>query len=94
MTLISKLYDVDVYESIDELPIYNWDKIMSTGEYKYLLKGRIKLSKEINILLSVDDSIELVMDRAITIGLLINEIMSNCMKYAFKGRKKGNTKRI
>jgi len=47
-------------------------------------------AKEISIQLSVDESIELIMDRAITIGLLINEIMSNSMKYAFKGRKKGN----
>ncbi len=46
--------------------------------------------KEISIHLSVDESIQLIMDRAITIGLLINEIMSNSMKYAFKGRKKGN----
>ena len=29
------------------------------------------------------------MDRAITIGLLTNEIMSNSLKYAFKGRTKG-----
>lgn len=45
--------------------------------------------KEIQIELDVDNSIELSMDRAITIGLLINEIMSNSLKYAFRGRSKG-----
>ncbi len=56
----------------------------------YLKLLYLNEDKEISIQLSVDESIELIMDRAITIGLLINEIMSNSMKYAFKGRKKGN----
>jgi two-component sensor histidine kinase len=46
-------------------------------------------NKEINIQLTVDSSIQIIMDRAITIGLLINEIVSNSMKYAFKGRSEG-----
>ena len=45
--------------------------------------------KEIAIQLTVDSSIQIIMDRAITIGLLINEIVSNSMKYAFKGRSEG-----
>lgn len=45
--------------------------------------------KEIQIELDIDANIELSMDRAITIGLLTNEIMSNSLKYAFKGRTKG-----
>ena len=45
--------------------------------------------KEITIQLTVDSSIQIIMDRAITIGLLMNEIMSNSMKYAFQGREKG-----
>ena len=45
--------------------------------------------KEIAIQLTVDSSIQIIMDRAITIGLLINEIVSNSMKYAFKGRAEG-----
>ena len=56
----------------------------------YLKLLYLNEDKEISIQLSVEESIELIMDRAITIGLLINEIMSNSMKYAFKGRKKGN----
>ena len=45
--------------------------------------------KEIAIQLTVDSSIQIIMDRAITIGLLINEIVSNSMKYAFKERSEG-----
>lgn len=56
----------------------------------YLKLLYLNEDKEISIQLSVDESIQLIMDRAITIGLLINEIMSNSIKYAFKGRKKGN----
>ena len=56
----------------------------------YLKLLYLNEDKEINIQLSVDKSIEIIMDKAITIGLLINEIMSNSMKYAFKGRNKGN----
>ena len=45
--------------------------------------------KEIQIEFDIDATIELSMDRAITIGLLLNEIMSNSLKYAFKGRSEG-----
>lgn len=45
--------------------------------------------KEIQIEFDIDETIELSMDRAINIGLLLNEIMSNSLKYAFKGRSEG-----
>ena len=45
--------------------------------------------KEINFRLNIFSTIELSMDRAITIGLLLNEIISNSLKYAFKGKKNG-----
>lgn len=45
--------------------------------------------KEIAMQLTIDPSIELSMDKSITIGLLINEIISNSLKYAFKGKTSG-----
>jgi two-component sensor histidine kinase len=45
--------------------------------------------KDISILLNIDPSIEMAMDRSITMGLLMNEIISNSLKYAFKGRTSG-----
>lgn len=45
--------------------------------------------KKIDVIVEVDESIELIMDKSITIGLLINEIMSNSLKYAFKSSKTG-----
>jgi two-component sensor histidine kinase len=55
----------------------------------YLKLLYLNEDKEIAIQLTVDSSIQIIMDRAITIGLLINEIVSNSMKYAFKGRAEG-----
>jgi len=34
------------YESIDELPIYNWRKINETNDLKYLLKQKCGLTKK------------------------------------------------
>lgn len=45
--------------------------------------------KKIDVIVEVDESIELIMDKSITIGLLINEIMSNSLKYAFKSSNTG-----
>lgn len=55
----------------------------------YLKSLYFREEKEINIQLDIENSIELSMDKAITIGLLINEILSNSLKYAFKGRQEG-----
>ena len=46
--------------------------------------------KEIFFHFAIDSSINLYMEKAITIGLLTNEILSNSLKYAFKGKSKGN----
>ena len=55
----------------------------------YLKSLYFREEKEINIQLDIENSIELSMDKAITIGLLINEILSNSLKYAFKGKSEG-----
>jgi two-component sensor histidine kinase len=61
--------------------------IKTIADYLKLLY--LNEDKEINIQFTVESSIQIIMDRAITIGLLINEIVSNSMKYAFKGRAEG-----
>jgi two-component sensor histidine kinase len=55
----------------------------------YLKSLYLTDEKEITISLDIDHNIAFMMDKSITIGLLINEIMSNSLKYAFKGRTKG-----
>ena len=61
--------------------------IKTIADYLKLLY--LNEDKEITIQFTVESSIQIIMDRAITIGLLINEIVSNSMKYAFKGRSEG-----
>ncbi len=47
-----------------------------------------KSSKDIAVTLAVEE-INLDVDTMIPLGLMVNEIFSNCMKHAFEGRKKG-----
>jgi two-component sensor histidine kinase len=56
---------------------------------EYLKSLYLNDEKEITIKLNIDNNIAFTMDKSITIGLLINEIMSNSLKYAFKGRSSG-----
>jgi len=55
----------------------------------YLKSLYLNEEKQITMQIAIDKQIELSMDRSITIGLLINEIVSNSLKYAFKGRLSG-----
>lgn len=55
----------------------------------YLKSLYLNDEKEITVKLNIDNNIAFSMDKSITIGLLINEIMTNSLKYAFKGRTIG-----
>jgi two-component sensor histidine kinase len=44
--------------------------------------------QDIEIILDVDDSV-VDIDLAIPLGLILNELITNCYKYAFKNRKNG-----
>ena len=35
------------YDSIDELPVWNWDKVINTGDLKWLVKGKGKVSDRV-----------------------------------------------
>jgi PAS domain S-box-containing protein len=67
-------------------------------EYISTLTGSIIQSygsKECEVILKTDfDKIYLKLDQAIPCGLIINELVSNAMKYAYAGRKKGELRLI
>ena len=51
------------------------------------------MSPDRNILLDFDiEEISLSLDSAIPCGLIVNELVSNCFKYAFKDQKRGSIK--
>lgn len=72
-------------ESFKEVNLASYIKTIT----EYLLSLYLNEEKDISIQLNIDPAIEMPMDRSITIGLLINEIISNSLKYAFKGRTSG-----
>ncbi len=40
----TKEYNVNLYDSIDELPIKIWFEIHKTGDYSLLIKGKLKIN--------------------------------------------------
>lgn len=55
---------------------------------KNIEKSQKSELQDINIILDVDDSV-LEIDTAIPLGLILNELITNCYKYAFKDRTEG-----
>lgn len=72
-------------ESYKDVNLNNYIKTITD----YLKSLYFNEEKEILMQLDIDTEIELPMDKSITIGLLINEIISNSLKYAFKGQTSG-----
>lgn len=72
-------------ESFKVVNLHNYIKTIT----EYLKSLYFNEEKEIVMQLDIDTAIELPMDKSITIGLLINEIISNSLKYAFKGQASG-----
>ncbi|MFN0201982.1 MAG: sensor histidine kinase, partial [Bacteroidia bacterium] len=76
--------------------LYKSDNLSSL-EIKTYLEMLVKNIKQaennqaqaIEVHLDVDDA-KLDIDNAIPIGLILNELITNCYKYAFQGREKGN----
>ena len=71
-------------ENIDEVDIASYLKMMVDN-----IKNTHQYEDEEIILKSDVDSIMLNIDTAIPLGLIINELLSNAYKYAFKNRNKG-----
>ncbi len=55
----------------------------------YVYQSYSNSSSNINVHLNIESS-KLPLDRMIPCGLIINELMSNCFKYAFKNRESGD----
>jgi two-component sensor histidine kinase len=56
---------------------------------KNIEKSQKSELQDIQLTLDVDDSV-VDIDRAIPLGLILNELITNCYKYAFKDREKGD----
>lgn len=44
---------------------------------------------EISLIMNLEENVFFDMDTAVPLGLVVNELVSNSLKYAFEGRKKG-----
>jgi two-component sensor histidine kinase/PAS domain-containing protein len=82
MSLIhEKLYKTDDLSSID-LKSYVADVV------KYLSENYPLSNEKVNIIFDMED-IKLDSNTAISFGLILNELISNCLKYAFPSDNKG-----
>ncbi|KAF0232160.1 MAG: two-component hybrid sensor and [Desulfovibrionaceae bacterium] len=74
--------------------LYRGDEFSGIDAGKYLaelcpkLVAAYKGQRDISVRLHVP-SIRLVLDQAIPLGLIVNELMTNALKHAFKGRARG-----
>ncbi|MCX6692662.1 MAG: PAS domain S-box protein [Methanoregula sp.] len=68
-------------------------EFINTAEYIKSLVSDLMDSYAIHTAVDVQvnvDNVSVNLDTAIPCGLIINELMTNCLKYAFKGRTTGN----
>ena len=83
MALIhEKLYQTETFTEIDANSYIQ--RLVSFVQSSY-----ISNSVEINIKLHVEEEIQLVPGKAISVGLIINELLSNIYKYAYPSANKG-----
>ncbi len=83
MALIhEKLYQS---ETISEIDVYSYVQRLVS----YIQSSYITGSTQVLINLEIDQSIKLEPEKAISMGLILNELLSNIFKYAFQGRESG-----
>jgi two-component sensor histidine kinase len=65
-------------------------KAIEINDYVHDLVNEIRLSTEKNIEISINtEKINLDVSKAIPLGLILNELLTNSFKHAFKGRTEG-----
>jgi two-component sensor histidine kinase len=67
------------------------------GEYvrdlcAMLQQSHISAKGEVRLEMSVDEDIRVPIDNAIPLGLILNELVTNSLKHAFPGNKKGSVR--
>lgn len=79
-----KLYEGNTFASVN-FESYIRDLLMTLFNTYQIVRGKINLIYDI-------DKIEVGTDPAINLGLILNELISNSLKYAFPGDRKGEVK--
>ena len=71
-------------ENLSAIEIKSYLEVLTQN----IQKSQIAKDQEIALVLDIDDS-TVDIDTAIPLGLILNELITNCYKYAFQGREKG-----
>lgn len=77
-----------LYETNDVVHVYLQEYIKDLAQG--ILSSNTPAGKEINLQINGDDKINLSLDTSISLGLILNELITNSCKYAFTNKDKGN----
>ena len=72
-------------EELDKLNFYLYIKELADALFLTYKLGNVDVSLNMDL----EENILLDMDTAVPLGIIINELISNCLKYAFSDRDKG-----
>lgn len=81
---ISVTHELLAQNGLDELEIKEVINKILKNSLRENLDGRVKLKIEVT-----GDNFEISSDKATTIALIVNELLENCIKHAFKGKDNG-----
>ena len=81
---ISVTHELLAQNGLDELEIKEVINKILKNSLREKLDGRVKLKIDVT-----GDNFEISSDKATTIALIVNELVENCIKHAFKGKDNG-----
>ena len=81
---ISVTHELLAQNGLDELEIKEVINKILKNSLRENLDGRVKLKIDVT-----GDNFEISSDKATTIALIVNELVENCIKHAFKGKDNG-----
>ena len=82
---ISVTHELLAQNGLDELEIKEVINKILKNSVRENLEGHLKLKIDV-----IGDNFEINSDKATTIALIVNELVENCIKHAFKGRSRGH----